>query len=172
MLENFVTILRNQYEAAMSTVNRCLRVCTPENWEQPIANLSFSQTAFHTLFFTDMYLHEANDESFKQQRFHELNQDSFRDYEEMQDKPQEYQYDKAFVESYLQHCLEKMRIELARASEEWLLEPSPFPWIRSTRSEVHLYNIRHIQHHAAQMILRFRQKGSIDFPWYMSGWTE
>ena len=38
-----------------------------------------------------------------------------------------------------------------------------------TRAELHLYNIRHIQHHAAQLILRLRLDTDVDIPWVGRG---
>ena len=43
-------------------------------------------------------------------------------------------------------------------------------WVKLSRTELHVYNIRHLQHHAAQMILRLRLDHAIDFPWHKSGW--
>ena len=77
---------------------------------------------------------------------------------------------KSFVEDYLQHCRNKMDAAINQADEVWLLEPSPFSWIPTTRTEVHIYNTRHIQHHAAQLIMGLRQDGQTDLPWFRSGW--
>ena len=41
-----------------------------------------------------------------------------------------------------------------------------------TRAEVHIHNIRHIQHHAAQLILRLRRDYGQDMPWFKSGWPD
>ena len=141
MLENFVTIVRNQYDASLSTLQRCLRTCTDEQWKAPLANLTFSQAAFHAVFYADMYLHATHDDSFRRQPFHLANTDAFGDYEELQDRKQRNHYQKSFVAAYLDHCRAKVRAELDKATAAWLQEPSPFPWIQSTRSEVHLYNI-------------------------------
>ena len=35
--------------------------------------------------------------------------------------------------------------------------PSGFHWLPFTRGEAHLYNLRHIQHHAGQLIDRIRE---------------
>ncbi|KPJ52053.1 hypothetical protein AMJ39_08795 [candidate division TA06 bacterium DG_24] len=44
-------------------------------------------------------------------------------------------------------------------------DPSGFPWLPFNRFELHLYNIRHIQHHAGQLIERLRSQGVTDFEW-------
>lgn len=170
MFAEYLKITANQYKAAFSTLNRCMKSCSDEQWFTPVARLSYSQSVFHALFYADFYLHPTMDDSFREQDFHRENRDSFRDYEELLDKRQEYQYERPFAEAYLAHCLAKLQEQFETATEEWMLEPSPFPWIKSTRSEVHIYNIRHIQHHAAQLILTLRNNGLEEFPWFRSGW--
>lgn len=56
MLDSFKTVLANQYEAALCTLNMCIDQCPDSGWDSPVANLTFSQVAFHALFFTDYYL--------------------------------------------------------------------------------------------------------------------
>jgi hypothetical protein len=40
------------------------------------------------------------------------------------------------------------------------------------RAELHVYNIRHIQHHSAQLIMRLRLDCDVDVPWISSGWRD
>jgi len=39
-----------------------------------------------------------------------------------------------------------------------------------TRAKLHVVNIRHIQHHAAQLSLRLRLDHQEDIPWFSSRW--
>ncbi|MEM9365903.1 MAG: hypothetical protein AAGD07_07885 [Planctomycetota bacterium] len=169
MTNHFTAILISQYEAALSTVDRCVGICDEGTWRRSLAELTYAQAAFHALFFTDLYLHPTHDASFKEQGFHLRHRDAFRDYEELEERRQVHHYEQSFVRAYVRHCLGKAR-DLAGATEDWLREPAPFPWIPTTRSELHLYNIRHLQHHAAQLILVLRQNGPVEFPWYKTGW--
>ena len=43
--------------------------------------------------------------------------------------------------------------------------PSGFHWMKFFRAETHLYNLRHIQHHAGQLIERLRQAADIGSKW-------
>ena len=171
-MNQILNIIVDQYEAAFSTLNLCIAECDDKQWESRIANLTFSQAAFHTLFYADLYLNNDNDDSFQSQQFHLQNTDSFRDYEELKNQQQTYSYSLGFIESYLAHCRQKLHQVFESATEDWLNEASPFRWIPSTRGEVHIYNIRHIQHHAAQLIMRLRLDGLEDFPWFRSGWQD
>jgi hypothetical protein len=41
-----------------------------------------------------------------------------------------------------------------------------------SRAELHIYNIRHIQHHAGQLSLRLRLETGEGVDWVGSGWRE
>ena len=41
-----------------------------------------------------------------------------------------------------------------------------------SRAELHISNIRHIQHHAAQLSLRLRLDSNTDIPWVKTGWLD
>ena len=68
MLELFEQLVVNQYEAALCTLNACLERCPDEEWNEPVFARKFCQVAFHTLFFTDVYLGKDED-SLKRQPF-------------------------------------------------------------------------------------------------------
>ena len=81
-------------------------------------------------------------------------------------------YDKPFVLSYLQYARAKAQETIARESAEVLSGPSGFAWRKCSRAELHVYNIRHIQHHGAQLSLRLRQDTDINIPWVSHAWKE
>jgi hypothetical protein len=70
MLDLFKQSLANQYDAALTMLRRCVEACPPEHWESKIAQGTFRWVAYHTLFFTDLYLSPSN-ESFMLRDFHE-----------------------------------------------------------------------------------------------------
>jgi hypothetical protein len=49
-----------------------------------------------------------------------------------------------------------------------LYAASGFPWIPTSRLEVHIYNVRHLQHHAAQLISRLRRFNGGEVAWMKS----
>jgi hypothetical protein len=53
-----------------------------------------------------------------------------------------------------------------------LAGPSGFRRRKCSRAELHVYNVRHIQHHAAQLILRLRLDTDVDVPWVGQAWIE
>jgi hypothetical protein len=171
MLDTLKDALAHQYEAALCTLNACVDSCPDTAWNAPVANLAYCQVAFHALFFTDLYL-GPNVESLREQPFHRDNAQVFHDYEELEDRKQQILYDKQFIKSYLGHCRSKALQVIAAETAESLAARSGFEWLKFTRAESHVYNIRHIQHHAAQLILRLRLDAGHDIRWFGSGWRD
>ena len=170
MLDNLKKIIANQFNAAMGTLHRCIVECPESMWHANVAINPFSQSAFHALFFADLYL-GLNIHEQPEQAFHKQHQIVFNGYEQMQQVKPVKTYDREFILEYLQFCRDKADRVLESETSQDLMDASGFPWIESTRSEVHLYNIRHIQHHAAQLILRLRLDSDVDVPWFRSGWS-
>jgi hypothetical protein len=169
MLQPVKEVFANQFEAALCTLNECIDRCPEAAWRSKIVNLEFNQAVFHTLIYTDFYLGDG-DETFRQQPFHRDNQGRFGDYEEFEDRVQVAIYERPFIQAYMTHCRTKLSATIAAETDESLGEQSPFPWLTFSRAEVYVYSIRHIQHHAAQLILRLRRDYKQDMPWYKSGW--
>lgn len=171
MLNTFKELIANQYEATLCTLNMCIDRCPEVNWTAPVAKYKFCQVAFHTLIFTDLYLGH-DEESLYRQPFHHDNKSVFRDYEEFKDRAPVLLYDRSWIKTYLQHCRSKASEVMAGETAETLSARSGFDWLPFPRGELHIYNLRHIQHHSAQLILRLRLDRNLDFPWMKSGWRE
>ena len=68
-------------------------------------------------------------------------------------------------------CRQKAADTVAAETAETLAGPSGFEWLKFTRAETHVYNIRHIQHHTGQLgayLRRFDE--AINPKWVGSGW--
>lgn len=169
MLNSWDELIANQFEAAFCALNTCIDRCPEEAWNAPVVNLKFCQVAFHTLFFADLYLGQ-NEESLRVQQFHRDNEPFFRDYEELEDRKQQLLYDRVTTKAYLQHCRTKASEVSAVETAETLAAPCGFPRRKVSRAELHVVNIRHIQHHAAQLSLRLRIDQGEHIPWVESGW--
>lgn len=171
MLDAFKTLIANQFEAAFCTLNVCIERCPETVWDGRVANHRFCQVAFHTLFYADFYLGSSED-GFRDQAFHRDHADFFRDYEEFDDHPPTWLYDRPSIKSYLDHCRRKASDTISSETAESLTARAAFPRRTFSRSELHVYNMRHIQHHAAQLSLRLRLDAAQDIPWIGSGWRD
>ncbi|MFI4861403.1 MAG: hypothetical protein ACIAXF_12065 [Phycisphaerales bacterium JB063] len=171
MLDTFKTLLADQYDAVFCMLGACIDRCPDESWDAPVANLRFCQVVFHTLFFTDVYLGE-NLVELRGQDFHQEHAEAFADYEELEHKVQEAMYTRPFIRAYLTHCREKMARVIDGETEASLKKLPGFDWLEFSRAEVHVYNIRHIHHHAAQLGLRLRLDHAVEIPWCGSKWRD
>ncbi|MBC7785353.1 MAG: DinB family protein [Burkholderiales bacterium] len=173
MLDTLKQLLAHQYEASLCALNLAVVRCPEAIWDQHVAKWKFCQAAFHAVVFTDLYLQPGDDvEALKSQPFHVTHKGVFRDYEEFEDRPQVLLYEKPFVLTYLQNVRDKAQETITRESAEVLAGPSGFHWRKCSRAELHVYNIRHIQHHAAQLSLRLRLDAIVDIPWVGHAWKD
>ena len=111
-----------------------------------------------------MYL-EVNSDSFEDQAFHRANAELFRGYEELDKERQQRTYAKQDLQRYLEFCQSKAELVLLNETDQDLAAQSGFHWLDCSRAEVHVYSIRHIQHHAAQISMRLRVNHNIEIPW-------
>lgn len=171
MIETTKQLLISQYEAALSTLSLCAKSCPDEHWQRPVVRYPFSQVVYHTLFFLDYYL-GPNEDSFRQQPFHLENAEWFADYEQIQDREPTSTYERADIAKYFAHGRAKVSKTIDQETETSLAGPCNFARRDFSRAELHVYNIRHVQHHAAQLILKLRADEEIDIPWVGEGWRD
>lgn len=171
MLDAYKRLVTNQFEAALCGLNACIEQCPAAGWDAPVVNLKFCQAVFHTLFYTDFYL-ESSEATFKQQPFHNEHADYFRDYEEFEDRKQQLLYDRPTTRLYLNHCRAKAIQVVGGEDADTLIAPCKFPRREFSRAELHVYNIRHIEHHVAQLSLRLRIDTGEGVAWMGSGWRD
>lgn len=166
--DTFKESLKNQFAAAFATIQECMKQCDDDSWTMPICNLTFSQATFHALFYADVYL-GPDLASLREQTFHLQNADWFGDYEELQDKAQTNQYEKSDILKYIDHCRAKADLVLDSETPQSLAKTPGFDWLDFSRAEVHVYNLRHLYHHAAQLSLQLRLKTGEGVKWVRSG---
>jgi hypothetical protein len=143
MIEYVRATLISQYEAALSMLNQCVAACPAEHWDAKIGNGPFRWVVYHTLFFTDLYLTTSNEE-FELRDLHR------RVGDEREDRAC-LGLEHVEALEYATVCRAKIPVTLSIETPELLAGPSGFSWYPISRGELHLVNIRHIQHHAGQL---------------------
>ena len=111
-------------------------------------------------------------DAFSQQAFHRDNPELFDDYEQLEDREPASVYTREQIKMYGRFCRDKASTTINEETEQTLCSRARFARRDFSRAELHVYNIRHIQHHAAQLILRLRIDTSVDIPWIGSGWCD
>jgi hypothetical protein len=163
MIDYLKTILTGQFEAALCMLNECVRACPPEHWESKVANNTFRQIAYHTLFFADYYLSPG-------QGAFELRDLHHRGGDERADAVSDGLTQDETI-AYVDVCRQKVVEILAAETRESLEGPSGFARPRFSRGELHVHNIRHVQHHTGQLSAFLRRVNPDGrWGWVWTGW--
>jgi len=165
MTDTMKGLIISQMTATLDTLNYCIETCPDSEWQKAHKDAPFSQVVFHTLFYTDFYL-GRDTVPFKEQPFHLRHKDIFKDYEEMENKIPENRYEKPFCLEYLAFCKAKLKTTVEAESAETLAGESGIDFRKIRRAELYVYNMRHIQHHAAQLGLRIQMITGKEMPWF------
>jgi uncharacterized damage-inducible protein DinB len=160
MIDLLKTAITGQYAAALAMLKNCVAQCPQEQWESKVANDTFRQVAYHTLFFVDLYLSPSM-EAFTMR---ELN---LRGGDERQPVASQG-LNREDTLAYVTLCQEKVVRTLSAETAATLGGPTGFPWLTFSRAELHVYSVRHIQHHTGALSAFLRRLG-VDVPWTKSG---
>ena len=149
-------VLKSQYHAALAMLRDAIEHCPPEEWLSTEHKNASWKLAYHALFFAHLYL--QRDEA------------AFRLWEKQHgggDGIEGEPYTQAEVLEYWDVC-DRMVDEAVDGLDLDRTE-SGFPWYRMCKLEHQLVNIRHIQHHAGQLIDRVRAAAHIGIGWVAAG---
>jgi hypothetical protein len=161
-------MLWRQFGAAIDTLGDALRDCPDELWEarlwqdQPDQWVAagfgaFWYLGYHTLFWLDLYLTGA-EEGFAPPAPFDL-----VEMETSEVLPRTYTRDELL--RYLEACRRKCQATLDALSTEQAYRLCRFPWGELPFAELQLYNLRHVQEHAAQLHLFLGQQAGKATRW-------
>lgn len=164
-------MLWRQFGAAIDMLGDALRDCPDELWEerlwsdQPDQWVAASFSAFwylgyHALFWLDLYLTGAEEGFVPPAPF---------DLVEME--PHETlprTYSRAELLDYLEYCRGKCQATLSALTREQAYRLCQFAWGELPFAELQLYNLRHVQEHAAQLSLFLGQQKAGKAPGWVS----
>jgi hypothetical protein len=150
----------NQFGAAIDYLAATIHAC-PDSlwqatmWQHPTARPEFAQywyRAYHTLFWLDLYLYGSEEGFLPPPPFTLIEQDD--------DGPlPERAYTQAELQVYLAICRQKCRSTIESLTEETAQRRCAFAWGEVSFHELLLYNLRHVQEHAAQLNMFLGQNG-------------
>ena len=142
--------LWRQFGAAIDMLENALAACPDELWSDRSRRPEFWYVVYHTLFFLDLYLSESVEGFMPPAPFtlDELDPAGL-----LPERP----YTKAELRAYLEHGCRKCRATIEALTDEKARERRRFFSLDVSTLELLLYNMRHVQHHAAQLNLILRQ---------------
>jgi hypothetical protein len=152
------TAIWQQFGAAIDMLDNALRACPEESWrdglwDHPSERPEYSQfwyLVYHTLFWLDLYLSGAVEGFAPPAPFtlSELDPDG------VPERP----YSKDELQAYLEYSRKKCQATIEALTDETAQQPCRFRWGELSFVELLLYNMRHVQEHAAQLNLMLGQK--------------
>ena len=144
-------LIWQQFGAAIDMLGNALHTCPDELWTDGTEYSEFWYIAYHALFWLDLYLSGAV-EGFTPPAPFTL--DELDPAGIIPERP----YTKAELQTYLDHCRQKCRATTEALTDERASQHCRFGWGEVSFAELLLYNMRHVQEHAAQLNLILGQK--------------
>lgn len=149
------TLLESQYRSALAMFRAAVEQFPDELWNDPVHVNPTWRMAYHTLFYLHLYLTRTEPE--------------FRPWEgaipgahfmdsELPPRADGSAACNTKEEIVAYHDMLTAWLPAALAADD-LGERSGFDWISMGRPELHVYNIRHAQHHIGQLAERLRAHG-------------
>ena len=163
--------LERQYRAALTMLRDAVERCPEPLWRDPAPTNAFWQLAYHTLYFTHLYL-QPDEAAFRPWSGHQAeieNGDGIAGPGEPAGQllvvPEPYTREQvlayaAWLEAGLPDALRALDL-LAPDSGFWWYRPM-------AKLEHQLVNLRHLQHHAAQLADRLRNHAGVGVGWVSS----
>lgn len=170
MSQPYQHIVRSQFRAALAMLEGCVSACPDAHWDAVIGKYPFWQVVYHSLCFVDCYLSASNEEFTRivNGRSGEAFNPQPGGMAELENEHPSRRFTRDEMLMYAQMCRRKLDDVLGRESEAALDGASGFSWLPFSRAELHLYNLRHVQHHAGQLSASLRRAG-VDTRWVKAG---
>jgi len=159
------SVIVSQIRAALTMLRAAIEACPDSLWNRGSDDNRFWVLAYHALFFAHLYLFPS-EKAFEPWPVRiegrpEMGRDHLGDWTKL--RPEDL-YAKSDVLAYCTHVEGLVADRVASTPFD---QPVDFSWIRPpcTQLELHLYNLRHIQHHAGQLSERLRQATGSGIDW-------
>jgi hypothetical protein len=150
VIDDVLTILASQHVAALRMLRDVVAACPAERWEDVVGTHRFGGVAYHALFFADLYL-SPGEAAFVPRELHARFGDPRRIGFGGQLPP-------ADMLAYADQVIAKVAEVMSAETPESLRGHCGFHWLQITRGELHIYNIRHVQHHAGGLATIVRRQ--------------
>ena len=152
------TSLKSQYHASLAMLREAIDRCPDDEWLSRDHKNAFWQVAYHVLFYTHLYL-QSNEAAFRPWAQHHGDDDGTTG--DPYTKAQVLEYWN-FVDHIVDSAVDSLDLENP---------DSGFSWYQMSKLEHQLVNLRHVQHHGAQLADRLRSAADIGIKWVSSGPT-
>ena len=143
-------IIWQQFGAAIDMLENALLACPDELWSDRSRRPEFWYLVYHTLFWLELYSYGSVEGFAPAAPF------TLEELDPAGLLPGRV-YTKDELRAYLEHGRNRCRATIEDLTDQMARQRCVFGWGEVTFSELLLYNMRHVQHHAAQLNLILRQ---------------
>ena len=164
-------ILKSQYHASLAMLREAIELCPDDLWLSKAHQNAYWQIAYHALFFTHLYLHgdHAAFRPWKEHQSANQNPDGIPGPPDPASKlplvPEPYTRAQALAYWDILNGMVDGAVEALDLQSP----QSGFPWYKMSKLEHQLVNLRHVQHHAAQLADRLRAALDTGIRWVGGG---
>ncbi len=156
------TAITNQYHAALDMLQHTIEKCHDDLWLDTNYTNPTWHICYHTLFFYRLYLYQHLDDHTPW----EYHRKGAQDMERREGRKPVEPYSKKDILQFLEHC---RKMTDSSVSNMDLGHPeSGFHWYKVSKLEHQIVNIRHLQHHVAQLQDRLRNNQNEGINWVRS----
>ena len=161
---NVQAALKTQYHASLAMLKQAVDECPDELWAGGSYPVAFWRVAYHTLFFTHLYL-QKNDKAFRKWEHHREGHQHLGKHPQPSSRKRKAQepYTKAQILEYWQIC--DQMVDRALDTMDLSAPKCGFWWYKLPKLDHQINNIRHIQHHTALLSGRLRAVAGKDIGW-------
>jgi DinB superfamily len=148
MIMDILQIIQSQYLAALEMLKQVIVKCPEALWNASGDVDPSWRLAYHTLFYTHLYLQDT--------------EEHFRAWEKHHDPKAGLPFTREEVLEYLAFVQNQVQERIPLLNPE---AGSGFNWLRFSKLELQLYNIRHIQQHSGELFERLGSRANIELDW-------
>jgi hypothetical protein len=156
-------VIISQYGAALAMLRSAIDASPESLWKSDAYTNRTWHVAYHALFYAHLYLSRSEGAFVPwtegRKNAHFLGALPWPPHTKpIVGEP----YSRDALLSYADQVIESVGAQVRSAPFD---DPSGFEWLPMNRIELHIYNIRHIQHHAGQLIDRIRTQSGFGVEW-------
>ena len=175
--ELFRAVLKSQYHAALAMLGQAIERCPDGLWASRDYHNPFWRIAYHALYYSHLYI-QPTLADFRPWEHHQTGLQFMDDVQappeiqeltELPHRPPQTgePYTKEQMLEYWRLC--KKMVDDAVDALDLSNPESGFSWYKLSKAEHQIISIRHIQHHAAQLMDRVRGATGTGIDWVSAG---
>ena len=155
--------LISQYQAALEMLKQTITKCPDSIWDSPNDKTKFWHIAYHTLFYTHLYLQDT-DQTFTPWSKHRNEYQFIGQVPWPPHSPPQIgePYDKETLLEYTVFCQRQVTERVPQLNLE---TASGFDWLPFDKLELQIYTIRHIQQHTGELMERLGTRADVELDW-------